>query len=67
MNIEADRLSTDCLWRKIQDGAAHQLHKSISGAIQPTTMEYHNITYTITSNLAKTIKNIISKHWSLKY
>ena len=30
-------------------------------------MEYHNSTYTITSHLAKTIKNITPNHRSLKY
>ena len=56
MNIEADRLAKYCLWYKIHAGATHHPHKAISGAIQTTTMEYHNITYTITSYLAKTIK-----------
>ena len=57
MNIEADRPDKDCLWSQIHAGSTHQPHKSISGAIQPTTMEYHNITYNLTSCLSKTIKN----------
>ena len=55
MNIEADSPAKDCLWRKIHAGATHHLHKAIYGAIQPITIEYHNITYTITSHLTKTI------------
>ena len=61
MNIEADRLAKDCLWHKIFAGETHHPHKSIPGAIQPTTMEYHNIAYTITSKFPKKNKNIISK------
>ena len=67
MNIEANRLTKDFLWHQIHAGETHNLYKSISGAIQPTTTEYHNITYTITSHLSKTIEKIISKHRSLKY
>ena len=62
MNIESDRLDKYCMWCQIHAGATHYPHKSISGAILPTTMEHHNITNTITSHLAKTTKNIIYKH-----
>ena len=65
MNIEVYRLAKYCMGRKIHARATHHPHKSISGAFQPTTMEYHNITYTITTYLAKNNKKIISKHWSL--
>ena len=41
MNIEADRLSKDCLWRQIHVGATHNTNKSISVSIQPTNIEYH--------------------------
>ena len=68
MNIEVDRIAKYFLWRQIHAGATNNPHKSISGAIQPTTMEYHNITYTITSNLSKNkIKKRISKHQRLEY
>ena len=68
MNIEANRLTKDFLWHQINAGETHHLYKSISGAIQPTTTEYHNITYTITSNLSKNkIKKRISKHQRLEY
>ena len=67
INIEAYWLAKDYLWRQIHAGATHQTHKAISRAIQPTTMKYQNSTYTITSYLAKTIKNITSKYRSLKY
>ena len=67
MNIEADRLAKYFPGRKIHAGAKNHPHKAIYGAIQPITMEYHNITYTITSNLAKTIKNMISNYRRLNY
>ena len=38
MDIEADRLTKYCLWGQIHAGARHNRHKSISGAIQPTTI-----------------------------
>ena len=63
MSIEADILAIDYMWCQIHAGAKQQSHKSICGTIQPTNIEYHNITYTITSHLAKNI----SKHRSLKY
>ena len=67
MNIEADRLTKYYLRRQIRAGATNHPHEAISGDIQPTTMEYHNVPYTITSHLAKTIKKIIFKHRSLNY
>ena len=67
MNIESDRLDKYCMWCQIHAGATYHTHKAIYGYIQPTTMEYHNSTYTITSHLAKTIKNITPNHRSLKY
>ena len=59
MNIEVDRLAKDYLWHQIHAGATHQPHEAIPGAIQPTTMEYHNVPCTITSHLFKTIKDNI--------
>ena len=67
MNIEAYIPDKDYLWSKIHAESTHHTHKSISGAIWPTNKEYHNITYTITSHLAKIIKIKTSKHRSLKY
>ena len=48
MNIEANIIAKECLWRQIHAGATYHPHKSISGSIKPQTIEYHNITYTIT-------------------
>ena len=67
INIWEDRLAKYWLWSQIHAGATHQPHKDISGAIQPTTMEYHNIIYYNTSHLDKTIKKTTSKHRRLKY
>ena len=39
MNIEADRIDKDFLWRQIHAEATYNPYKAISGAIQPTTME----------------------------
>ena len=58
-NIEADRITKDFLWRQIHAGAKNNPHKDISRAIQPTTMEYHNITYTIKSQVKKKYKDDI--------
>ena len=52
-NIDADILTKYCLWRQIYAGGEYQPHKAISVAIQPTTTEYHNTTYTITSHISK--------------
>ena len=46
MNIEADRLTKYYLRRQIRAGATNHPHEAISGDIQPTTMEYHNVPYT---------------------
>ena len=67
INIEADRISKYYMRCQIYAGETHQPHEAISGYIWPTTMEYHNVPFTITSHLAKTIKKIISKHRILKY
>ena len=67
MNKDVDILSKGHLWPQIHAEATHQPHKAIYRDIKTTTMEYHNIKYTITSHLAKTIKNIIYKYRSLKY
>ena len=56
MNIEAYRLAKYCMWHQIHAGETHHPHKSIPEAIQYITIEYHNITYTITSHFSKTIK-----------
>ena len=67
MNVEADRRAKDYMWCQIYAGATNQPHESISGDIWPTTMEYHNVPYTITSHFSKKLKKIISKHLILKY
>ena len=56
MNIEVDRLAKDCLWRQIHAG------KKICPTnpymeLSNTNMKYQNITYAITSNLAKINSN----------
>ena len=48
INIETDIIAKDYLWHQIHAGATHQPHGAISVAIQPTTMKYHNVPYTIT-------------------
>ena len=52
MNIEIDIIAKDYLWHQIHAGETHKPHGAISVAIQPTTMKYHNVPYTITLNFS---------------